>query len=308
MTHQAQRRPRVRHRTRIATWGPGLLLISPSLVLVAIFVYWLIAKNTKLSLSDKHTAIDPEEFVGLENYRELLTEDRFQHSLTNLAIYTVAFLAGTMFFGLLWALLLEKGIRGEGVFRAIYLFPLAISFVSAGVVWRWLLNSAEGEDAAGLNRLFQIVGLDGLQNPWWDTPDWGMVAIALPAIWQLSGYVMALFLAGFRGIPDDQREAARIDGASELQLYRHVLFPQLSPVAFAALIVAGHMSLKVFDIIYVISRNTYQVEVPATYMWQVQILQGDPAKAAAIASVLLAVVAVLIVPYLIYSHRAEKRS
>jgi glucose/mannose transport system permease protein len=307
MTHQATRRPRPRRRTRIATWGPGLLLISPSLVLIAIFVYYLIGLNTKLALSDKHTAIDPEDWVGFENFRELLTEERFQHALTNLLIYTVAFLAGTMFFGLLWALLLERGIRGEGVFRAIYLFPLAISFVSAGVVWRWLLNSAEGEDAAGLNRLFQIVGLDGLQNPWWFTSNWGMVAIAMPAIWQLSGYVMALFLAGFRSIPDEQREAARIDGASEYQLYRHVLFPQLSPVAFAALIIAGHMSLKVFDIIYVIARNTYQVEVPATYMWQVQVLQGDPAKASAIASVLLIVVAVLIVPYLIYSHRAEKR-
>jgi glucose/mannose transport system permease protein len=307
MTEQVERPKQRRHRTRVATWGPGLLLISPSLVLVAIFVYYLIGKNTKLSLSDKHTAIDPEDFVGLDNYRELLTEERFQHALTNLAIYTVAFLAGTMFFGLLWAVLLERGIRGEGVFRAIYLFPLAVSFVSAGVVWRWLLNSAEGEDAAGLNRLLQIVGLDSLQNSWWDTANWGMAAIALPAIWQLSGYVMALFLAGFRSIPDEQREAARIDGASEFQLYRHVLFPQLSPVALAALIIAGHMSLKVFDIIYVIARNTYQVEVPATYMWQVQILQGDPAKAAAIASVLLVVVAVLIVPYLVYSHRAEKR-
>jgi glucose/mannose transport system permease protein len=307
MTEQVARPKQRRHRTRVATWGPGLLLISPSLVLVAIFVYYLIGKNTKLSLSDKHTAIDPENFVGLDNFHELLTEPRFQHALTNLAIYTVAFLAGTMFFGLLWAVLLERGIRGEGVFRAIYLFPLAVSFVSAGVVWRWLLNSAEGEDAAGLNRLLQIVGLDSLQNSWWDTANWGMAAIALPAIWQLSGYVMALFLAGFRSIPDEQREAARIDGASEFQLYRHVLFPQLSPVALAALIIAGHMSLKVFDIIYVIARNTYQVEVPATYMWQVQILQGDPAKAAAIASVLLVVVAVLIVPYLVYSHRAEKR-
>jgi glucose/mannose transport system permease protein len=309
MTDQTElpTRPKPRSRTRIRTWGPGLLLISPSILLIAVFVYGLIAQNIKLAMSDKHTPIDPETYVGLDNFRELLAEERFQHALTNLAIYTVAFLAGTLFFGLLWAILLERGIRGEGVFRSIYLFPMAVSFVAAGVVWRWLLNSAEGEDAAGLNRLLQIVGLDALQNSWWNTPNWGMVAIALPAIWQLSGYMMALFLAGFRSIPDELREAARMDGASEFQLYRYVLFPQLSPVALAALIIAGHMSLKVFDIIYVIARNTYQVEVPATYMWQVQYLQFDPAKAAAIATVLLLVVAVLIVPYLIYSHRAEKR-
>jgi glucose/mannose transport system permease protein len=306
MAHEAPRKRRRRRQSHgIRTWGPGLLLISPSLVLVGIFVYGLIGQNFKLALSDKHTPIQPEKFVGFENFEELLKEDRFQHSLTNLAMYTAAFLIGTMFFGLLWAILLERGIRGEGIFRSVYLFPMAVSFVAAGVVWRWLLNSAEGEDAAGLNRLLQIVGLDGLENPWWNKETWGMAAIALPAIWQLSGYIMALFLAGFRSIPDELREAARIDGASEFQLYRHVLFPQLSPVALSALIIAGHMSLKVFDIIYVIARSTYQVEVPATYMWQIQIF--DPAKAAAIASVLLVLVAVLIVPYLIYNHRAEKR-
>lgn len=304
MAHQATRARR-RKTTDLRTWGPGLLLVSPSLVLIGIFVYGLIGRNFSLAMSDKHAPIQPETFVGLDNFQELLKEDRFQHSLQNLALYTVAFLVGTMFFGLLWAILLERGIRGEGFFRSIYLFPMAVSFVAAGVVWRWLLNSAQDDDAAGLNRLFQIVGLDGLQNDWWSTPTWGIVAIAMPAIWQLSGYMMALFLAGFRSIPDELREAARMDGASEFQLYRHVLFPQLSPVALSALIIAGHMSLKVFDVIYVIARNTYQVEVPATYMWQIQIF--DPAKAAAIASILLVLVAVLIVPYLVYSHRAEKR-
>jgi len=304
MADQANRPKRRRRMHGIATWGPGLLLISPSIVLVGIFVYGLIGQNFQLALSDKHTAIQPETFIGLDNFKDLLTEDRFQHALTNLLIYTVAFLIGTMFFGMLWAILLERGIRGEGIFRSIYLFPMAISFVSAGVVWRWLLNGAQGEEAAGLNRLFQSLGPGGLQNSWWDTPNWGMVAIAMPAMWQLSGYMMALFLAGFRSIPDELREAARMDGASEFQLYRHVLFPQLSPVALSALIIAGHMSLKVFDIIYVIARNTYQVEVPATYMWQVQTF--DQAKAATIASVLLIVVAVLIVPYLVYNHRTEK--
>lgn len=305
MAHEAVRPRRRRKAHGIRTWGPGLLLVSPSLVLIAIFVYGLIGRNFTLALSDKPSALEPEKFVGLDNFQDLLTEDRFQQSLANLGIYTVAFLVGTMFFGMLWAILLERGIRGEGIFRSVYLFPMAISFVAAGVVWRWLLNSAEGDNAAGLNRLLQIIGLDGLQNPWWDKDQWGMVAIAMPAIWQLSGYLMALFLAGFRSIPDELREAARMDGASEFQLYRHVLFPQISPVALSALIIAGHMSLKVFDVIYTITRNTNVAEVPATYMWQIQIF--DPDKAAAIASILLLLVAVLIVPYLVYSHRAEKR-
>jgi len=134
-----------------------------------------------------------------------------------------------------------------------------------------------------------------------------MAAIALPAVWQLSGYVMALFLAGLRGIPEELREAARVDGASTYQLYRHVLFPQLSPVALSALIIIGHMSLKVFDLIMSISGAIYQTEVPATYMWTT-LLAYDYAKGAAIAMILLAVVAVVVIPYLVFTVRTERRS
>ena len=87
---------------------------------------------------------------------------------------------------------------------------MAVSFVASGVVWRWLLNSAQGEQASGLNRLFEMTGLRFLENSWTQNTTWGILAIALPAVWQLAGYVMALFLAGFRGIPDDLREAARV--------------------------------------------------------------------------------------------------
>lgn len=291
----------------IRNWGPGLLLVSPTILLIGIFVYGLIGRNVSISLSNQHSFAPATEFVGFENFANLFTEDRFQHSMTNLALYTVVFMSGTMFFGLLWALLLERGARGEGFFRSIYLFPMAISFVASGVVWRWLLNSSQGEGASGLNRLLQSIGLGGLQNAWWSDPDWGMAAMALPAVWQLSGYVMALFLAGLRGIPEDLREAAKMDGATEFQLYKNVIFPQLSPVALTAIIIIGHMSLKVFDLIMSVSGAIYQTEVPATYMWTT-LLAYDYAKAAAIAAVLLAVVAVVVVPYLVYTVRTERRS
>ncbi|NED94496.1 sugar ABC transporter permease [Phytoactinopolyspora alkaliphila] len=270
------------------------------------FVYVLIAATANESLTDRHSAAPAENYVGLENYVNLLDDDRFIHSLRNLAIMTVVFVAGTLFFGVLWAFLLEKGVKGEGFFRSTFLFPMAVSFVASGVVWRWLLNSAQGENAGGLNALFGMVGLDFLQNPWWSHPDWGMAAMAIPAIWQLSGYVMALFLAGFRGIPHELREAGRVDGASEAQLYRHVIFPQLSPVALTALIIIGHMSMKMFDLIMAVSGAQFLTEVPAVYMWQ-SLLTNDYAKAAAIAIVLLVVVAVLVVPYLVQNARAERQ-
>ena len=291
----------------IRNWGPGLLLVSPTLVLIGIFVYGLIGRTVQISLSDRHSIAPATGYVGLENFTNLFKEDRFQHAMLNLATFTVVFMGGTLFFGLLWALLLERGVRGEGVFRSFYLFPMAISFVASGVVWRWLLNSSQGEGASGLNRLLQVVGLGAFENAWWSSPNWGMAAMALPAVWQLSGYVMALFLAGLRGIPEDLREAARVDGASTYQLYRHVIFPQLSPVALAALIIIGHMSLKVFDLIMSVSGAIYQTEVPATYMWTT-LLSYDYAKGAAIATVLLAVVALVVIPYLVSTVRQERRS
>ncbi|GAA3939616.1 carbohydrate ABC transporter permease [Actinoplanes auranticolor] len=291
-------------------WGPGLLLLSPSLILLAVFVYGLIGWTVKVSLSDQHDALGSKGFVGLDNYVYLFTEDingRFLHSLRNLAVFTVVFMVGTMLTGLLWAFLLERGVRGEGVFRTVYLFPMAVSFVASGVVWRWLMNPSTGERAGGLNAIFQSLHLDFLQSEWWTNPQWGMSAMAMPAIWQLSGYVMALFLAGFRGIPNELREAAAVDGASTFQLYRRVLFPQLTPVALSAVIIIGHMSMKMFDLIMSVSGAQWLTEVPAVYVWQA-LLTSDYAKAAAISVILLLVVAVVVVPYLVYTDRQEKRA
>ena len=293
---------------RIRTWGPGALVLLPTVLLLGYFVYGLIAWSFNTSLTDRHTARKgPAQHVGFENYTNLFSEDRFINSLKNLGVLTVVFIVGTLIFGLLWALLLEKGVPGESIFRSIYLFPMAISMIASGVVWGWLLNPSQGEDARGLNRLFEMLHLHFLENPWWTGGSrWTtMASIALPAVWQMSGYIMALFLAGFRGIPPELREAARVDGASEFKLYRHVLFPQLSPIALSALIILGHISLKLFDLIYAITGpNQFRTEVPAILMWNT-LLRSDLAKASAIGIVMLAVVAVLVIPYLAWTVRQE---
>lgn len=295
--------------SRTSRWLPGFLMVLPSIVLIAVFVYYLIGQNIQTSL--RRTQDFATDRItnpgGYRNYVDLLQDGNYQHALFNLLVLTAVFIVGTMFFGLLWAVLLEKGVRAEGIFRSIYLFPMAVSFIAAGVVWRWLLSPAKGEQAVGLNQLLGNLGLESLQSSWWSAGRFGMAAMAIPAIWQLSGYVMALFLAGFRGISEDQREAARIDGASEWQIYRHVLFPQLSPIALSALIIVGHMSMKMFDLIYAIAgQNSYQALVPATLMWQQLFPQSDPTAAAVNATILLVIIAVVVVPYLIFTHRSSK--
>jgi glucose/mannose transport system permease protein len=292
----------------VRRWWPGLLLISPSIILIAVFVYGLIAWNARVSTSDWRQAQKTSNFVGLDVYKELRTDERWSLDLRHLLLFTVAFIVGTLLIGGTLALLLDKGVRGEGFFRAVYLFPMAISFIASGIVWRWLMNPAPGDRASGLNVIFDKMGLGFLANQWWQHPDWGATALALPAVWALGGYIMALYLAGFRGVPEELREAARMDGASEFRVYRHVVFPHLRPVTLAALIILGHISIKVFDLIVAIGGKQLVTEVPAVYMWVLIYDARDYAKGAAIATLLLVGISVLIVPYLIYTVRSERRA
>lgn len=183
---------------------------------------------------------------------------------------------------------------------------MAISFIAMGTSWRWLMDSARDGDATGLNMLLIKAHLGFLQNDWYTSEKGTMYAMALPAIWQMSGYVMALFLAGFRGIPDDLREAARVDGATEYKIYRHILFPQLSPTFLTVLIILGHISMKVFDLIFGIASKSYVTKVLAIYMWQVIFDFQNYAKGAAIAILILLMIAVAVIPYLIYVNKTEE--
>ena len=293
---------------RIRRWGPGLLLVSPSIVLIAVFVYGLIGWNLRVSTSDWRQAQKTSGFVGAEVYRELGDDARWSNAVEHAIIFTAVFVVGTLVMGAIIALLLDKGVRGEGFFRAIYLFPMAVSFIAAGIVWRWLMNPAPGDRASGLNVVFDRAGADFLVNDWWQSPDWGMAAMAMPAVWALAGYIMALYLAGLRGVPEELREAARMDGASEWRVYRHVVFPHLRPITLSALIILGHISIKVFDLIVAIAGKQVVAEVPAVYMWSLIYDARDYAKGAAIATLLLLGIAVLIIPYLIYTVRSERHA
>jgi glucose/mannose transport system permease protein len=274
---------------------------------MAVFVYGMIGYTVRESLTNRTNAWETEiKFVGLTNYRDLLIDPEFTHALANLMKFTIVFMIGCLLSGLIMSLLLEKGIKGEGFFRSTYLYPMAISFIAMGTSWRWLMDSARDADATGLNYLLQKIGLGFLQSDWYTSEAGSMYAMALPAIWQMAGYVMALFLAGFRGIPDDLREAARVDGASEFKIYRHILFPQLSPTFLTVLIILGHISMKVFDLIFGIATKSYVTKVLAIYMWQVIFDFQNYAAGAAIAIVILLMIAVAVIPYLIYVNKTEE--
>jgi glucose/mannose transport system permease protein len=284
----------------------SILLISPSILAVMVFIYGFIGWSVRVSLT-QWKGLNPDyTWAGLKNYIDLFNDPRFAVDLRNTFIFTLFFVVGSVLLGFLLAVMLDQGLKGEGFFRSLFLFPMAISYIVTGVVWRWLMNPATGTRTSGLNLLFSYVGLDFLQNAWHTTPYWGMAAIALAAVWQMSGYTMALYLAGLRAIPVELSEAAQIDGASSLQIYRYIMLPLLAPVTLSALIILAHTSLKVFDLIIAVAGKQLPLDVPAIYMWQTTFDGLFYGRGAAIGVLLLLSVAFLIVPYLDYTLRRDE--
>ena len=283
----------------------SIALVSPSILALLIFVYGFIGWSGRVSLSKWKGLLPDYTWAGFKNYVDLFSDPRFHIDIRNTLIFTIVFVVGCLLLGLGLALMLDAGLKGEGLFRSIYLFPMAISFIVTGVVWRWLMNPAGGSRMSGLNLLFKNMGMDFLINPWHTTPKWGIAAIALAAIWQMSGYTMALYLSGLRAIPGELREAAQVDGATEWQLFRLITLPLLRPITLSAMIILGHISLKVFDLIISVAGKQLPLDVPAIYMWQTTFDGYFFGRGAAIGILLLLSVAVLIIPYLYNTLRTE---
>lgn len=296
--------PRSRANRRAITTDRiiSIALIAPSVIAIAIFVYYFIARTAYISLVRWNDFAPDYTFVGLTNYVRLFETQRFQIDLRNTVVFTITFIIACLGIGLLLAALLDMRIKGEAIFRNIFMFPLAISFIVTGVAWRWLESPT-----SGINLLFGAVGLDFLKSGWFTNPQIGILAVVLAAAWQMSGYVMAMYLAGLRGIPDELREAARVDGATEWQIFRHIILPLLQPITLSAVIILGHISLKIFDLTKAMTGPGpgFSSDVPALFMYETTFFGNHFSQGAAIAIVLLVMVSVLIVPYLIYNARNE---
>ena len=286
----------------------SILLILPSAIAIAIFVYGFIGFTGFVSLTKWNKLLPDFSLVGLRNYQTLFANPRFRIDMRNMVVFTVLFLLSCLAIGFLLAILLDQRIKGENIFRSIFLFPMAISFIVTGIAWRWLLNPGSAEmGSTGVNLLFETVGLDFLKTGWYTDPKIGIKAVVIAAVWQMSGYVMAMYLAGLRGIPEELREAARVDGASELQILSHVIVPLLRPITLGAVIVVGHIALKIYDLVVAMTGPGigFSSDVPAYFMWDTTFQANRFAQGASIATILLVMVGILIVPYLAYSLRKE---
>lgn len=278
------------------------LILLPSVVTVGVFVYGFIGWTAYVAMSNWNSFIPDLSFAGLRNFADLFQTPRFQIDLRNTLVFTLTFLSGCLGIGLLLAVLLDQQIRGEAFFRNTFLFPMSVSFIIGGTAWSWLLNPS-----TGVNLLLEAVGLGAFKSPWYTEPRIAIYAVVIAALWQMSGFTMAMYLAGLRGISDELREAARVDGASDVQLYRHVIIPLLHPITLSAAIVLGHISLKIFDLVFAMTGSgpAFSTDVPGIFMFETTFRGNRFAEGATIAIIMLVMVAVVIVPYLLHTSRTE---
>ena len=278
------------------------LVIAPSFILAMGFIYGLMAWNGYLSLSASRL-LPNYEFVGVAQYINLFNSERWWVALQNLGIFGGLFIFFGMAIGLLLAILLDQKIRVEGVLRTIYLYPMALSFIVTGTAWKWILNPG-----LGIEHLMHQWGFENFEFGWLVDPDKAIYCIVIAGIWQSAGFVMALFLAGLRGIDESIVKAAQVDGASLPRIYWRILIPSLRPVFFSTLMVVSHLAIKSFDLVMALTAGGpgYATDLPATFMYTMAFSRGQIGLGAASATIMLATVAAIVVPYLYSELRTKK--
>jgi glucose/mannose transport system permease protein len=282
-------------------WLPKLV-VAPTFVLAFLFIYGLIAWNGYLSVSASRI-LPNYAYEGFEVYTRLFDSERFQVAAKNTAIFGVLFIGGSLAVGVLLAVMLDQKIRAEGVLRTIILYPMALSFIVTGTAWKWILNPG-----LGLERTVQGWGWTSFSFDWLVQPDRAIYCVVIAGVWQSAGFVMALFLAALRGVDSNIIRAAQIDGASLPRIYTRIVLPSLGPVFFSTLLVLSHIAIKSFDLVMALTAGGpgFATDLPATYMYAMAFSRGQINLGAAAATIMLATVAAIVVPYL-YSELRVKR-
>jgi len=282
-----------------------LFLIIP-IVLVIIFIYICIIWNVVVSLSDWEGLRPSYDFKGFDQYIKLFTNKIFLTSLWNNIVLILIFVPGSLVMGLLLAILLDQKVRRENVFKLIYLFPFTLSFVVTGFLWRWMYNVRVGV----LNTLLESIGLGFLSNNWIQNVDLAMFWVCVVLIWQYSGYMMLIFLAGIRSIPESHIMAAAVDGASKFQVYYRIIIPQLKAPIFTGFVILVLFALKAFDLIFILTGGGpgYTTEILPITMYKEVFNKRHFSYGSAIATILFLMIMIVVIPYLYstYGKRREK--
>tara|TARA_R100001369_G_scaffold90528_2_gene129679 strand:- start:1266 stop:2138 length:873 start_codon:yes stop_codon:yes gene_type:complete len=277
------------------------LVLAPSFIVMLIFVYGFIAWTAWVSLT-RSRLLPKYEIDGFIQYDRLFASPRWDTAFTNLFVFGFLFIVIAMTLGLILAILLDQNIRTEGAIRTIYLYPMALSMIVTGTAWKWILNPGLGLEATVRGWGFESFSFDWLVNP-----DMAIYTVVIAAIWQSSGFVMALFLAGLRSVDQEIIKAAQVDGIPTWRVYTAIIIPAMAPIFLSAFIVLSHLAIKSFDLVIALTGGGpgYATDLPATYMYTMAFSRGDIGQAASSAMIMMAVVFAIVVPYL-YSELRTK--
>ncbi len=278
------------------------LVVAPPFLLIVFFVYGFIAWTGFISLTNSRM-LPTFDFQGVQQYVRLLAMDRWNVAFHNLLIFGSLYILFAITIGCVLAVLLDQRIRAEGALRTIYLYPMAISFIVTGTAWKWILNPS-----LGIESYMQKLGWESFQFDWIVNRDMAIYVVVIAAVWQASGFVMALFLSALRTVDEDIIRAAHLDGASTTRIYFGIILPSLRPVFLSAFVILAHLSIKSFDLVVALTNGGpgYSSTLPANFMYEMAFRRNQIGLGAASAMMMLATVAAIIVPYL-YSELRAKR-
>jgi glucose/mannose transport system permease protein len=280
------------------------LVLAPTFACALLFIYGYIAWTAVLSFT-RSRMLPNYNFVGFAQYQALFENVRWWIALHNLLIFGVGFIVICMLVGLLLAILLDQNIRAEGFIRSIYLYPMALSFIVTGTAWKWLLNPE-----LGFEKVMHDFGFANFTFDWLINSDRAIYCVIIAGVWQSSGFVMALCLAGLRGIDDSIIKAAKVDGASMITIYRRIILPSLRPTFFSCFMILAHIAIKSFDLVMALTGGGpgFSSDVPATFMYAFAFTRNQIGLGAASAMMMLMIVVAVIVPFLYSDLRGRNRA
>ncbi len=223
-----------------------ILFLLPSLLVYSVFTFGTLIYSFVLSFTDWDGLTKNFNFIGFANYIKLFKDATFYNALKNNMIWAVISLIIPMFLGLFLAVLVDRKIRGENIFKSIFYLPQTLSFVVVGVIWSWVYEPTKGI----INSTLSAIGLGSLAQNWIGNPKLTIYSLILTGAWQITGYTMVLYLAGLRSISQDIIEASRIDGANNWQSFWYVVYPMLKNIRTVVIATIVINSFKVFDLVY----------------------------------------------------------
>ena len=277
------------------------IVLAPSFIAIILFVYGFIAWTAWVSFT-KSRLMPKYDIVGFIQYDRLFDSPRWDVAINNLFIFGFLFILISMFLGLIIAIFLDQKIRIEGALRTIYLYPMALSLIVTGTAWKWMLNPG-----LGLEAVIKNLGFNNFTFDWLINPDFAIYTVVIAGVWQASGFVMALFLAGLRSVDQEIIKAAQVDGVPTVKIYTAIIIPSMTPVFLSAFIVLAHLAIKSFDLVIALTGGGpgYATDLPATYMYTMAFSRGDIGQAASSAIIMMIVIFSVVVPYL-YSELRNK--